>query len=74
MPANGFIDGNGDFANNLTNAAAFSFDGGGGSDTANVRNSLNTENYTYTIASDGDIQEGVQSETASLAGHPGLGR
>src|SRR6476660_9620115 len=32
------------------------------------------DHYTYTIASDGDMQEGVQSEAASIAGHPGLGR
>jgi transketolase len=30
--------------------------------------------YTFTIASDGDIQEGVSSEASSLAGHLGLGR
>ena len=30
--------------------------------------------WTYTIASDGDMQEGVQSEAASLGGHLGLGR
>jgi transketolase len=30
--------------------------------------------YTYTIASDGDMQEGVASEASSLAGHLGLGR
>ncbi len=30
--------------------------------------------YTFTIASDGDIQEGVASEASSLAGHLGLGR
>jgi transketolase len=30
--------------------------------------------YTFTIASDGDMQEGVASETSSLAGHLGLGR
>jgi transketolase len=30
--------------------------------------------YTFTIASDGDLQEGVTSETSSLAGHLGLGR
>jgi transketolase len=29
--------------------------------------------YTFTIASDGDMQEGVASETSSLAGHLGLG-
>src|SRR6476469_4833567 len=32
------------------------------------------DHYTYTIASDGDMQEGVQSEAASLAGHLGLGQ
>jgi transketolase len=30
--------------------------------------------FTFTIASDGDVQEGVTSETSSLAGHLGLGR
>jgi len=30
--------------------------------------------YTFTIASDGDLQEGVTSEASSLAGHLGLGR
>jgi transketolase len=32
------------------------------------------DHHTYTIASDGDMQEGVQSEAASVAGHLGLGR
>jgi len=32
------------------------------------------DHYTYTIASDGDMQEGVQSEAASIGGHLGLGR
>jgi transketolase len=32
------------------------------------------DHYTFTIASDGDIQEGVCAEASSLAGHWGLGR
>ena len=30
--------------------------------------------FTFTIASDGDIQEGVAAEASSLAGHLGLGK
>src|SRR3954452_11115301 len=32
------------------------------------------DHYTYVIASDGDLQEGVASEASSLAGHVGLGK
>jgi transketolase len=32
------------------------------------------DHRTFVIASDGDMEEGVQSEAASLAGHLGLGR
>ncbi|HTX47351.1 MAG TPA: transketolase [Solirubrobacteraceae bacterium] len=32
------------------------------------------KHYTFTIASDGDIQEGISSEACSLAGHLGLGK
>jgi transketolase len=32
------------------------------------------EHFTYTIASDGDLEEGVASEACSLGGHLGLGR
>jgi transketolase len=32
------------------------------------------DNYTYFIASDGDMEEGIASEASSIAGHLGLGK
>jgi transketolase len=32
------------------------------------------DNHTYFIASDGDMEEGISSESSSLAGHLGLGK
>ena len=32
------------------------------------------DNFTYFIASDGDMEEGIASEASSLAGHLGLGK
>ena len=40
----------------------------------NVDGHTLVDHHTFTIASDGDMQEGVASEASSLAGHLGLGR
>jgi transketolase len=40
----------------------------------NTKSRLVIDHYTYVLASDGDMMEGVASEACSLAGHLGLGK
>ena len=58
------------FGNAVGMAVAEAFLGGTFNDAA----APIVDHYTYAIASDGDLMEGVASEAASLAGHLGLGK
>jgi transketolase len=40
----------------------------------NLDDQVLVDHHTFTIASDGDMEEGISSEACSLAGHLGLGR
>ena len=42
--------------------------------TYNTAQRTIVDHYTYVLAGDGDLMEGVSSESSSLAGHLGLGR
>ncbi len=42
--------------------------------TFNTAEHTIVDHYTYVIASDGDLMEGVSNEASSLAGHLGLGK
>ncbi len=42
--------------------------------TFNRKNFSIVDHYTYVLASDGDMMEGVASEASSIAGHLGLGK
>ena len=58
----------------ISNAVGFAIAERMAAGTYNTATRAIVDHYTYVLAGDGDMMEGVSSEACSLAGHLGLGR